>query len=96
MCQSQTAEPEGKPALALELAKQAAKFGPVLNLQVTWAAALALPWGLAAAGAAATKTLVDAGDVPGVHRPYFSLQSTSAISVLVSFSPSSLNFHVAY
>ena len=56
---------ETKADLALELAKQTYRFGPMLNLQATWAASLALPWGLAAAGAAATRTFVDAGDVKG-------------------------------
>ncbi|CAL8463565.1 g3099 [Coccomyxa elongata] len=59
---------ETKVDLALELAKQTYRFGPVLNLQATWAASLALPWGLAAAGAAATRTFVDAGDVKGTAR----------------------------
>ena len=58
-------EMEGKLQLAKELAKQTAAFGVYLNLQATWAASLALPWGLAAAGAAATRTIVDAGDVKG-------------------------------
>ncbi len=60
---------ETKVDLALELAKQTYRFGPVLNLQATWAASLALPWGLAAAGAAATRTFVDAGDVKGEQAP---------------------------
>lgn len=56
---------DSKANLALELAKQTVRFGAVLNLQATWAASLALPWGLGAAGAAATRTFVDAGDVQG-------------------------------
>ena len=58
-------EVETKLQLTKELAQQTAAFGIYLNLQVTWAAARSLPWGLAAAGAAATRTIVDAGDVKG-------------------------------
>ena len=66
--QKRKEEVEGKLQLAKELAQQSAAFGVYLNLQATWAASLALPWGLAAAGAAATRTFVDAGDVKGVLR----------------------------
>lgn len=64
MCQ-ETEKQETRASLALELAKQTVSFGVVLNLQATWAASLALPWGLGAAGASATRTFVDAGDVQG-------------------------------
>lgn len=65
MCQQHEEERQGKLELAKELARQTYDLGIALNLRVTWEASLALPWGLAAAGAAATKTLVDAGDVKG-------------------------------
>ena len=71
MCQEreeqeqQQEEQQHKLQLAKELAQQSIAFGMFLNLQATWAASLALPWGLAAAGAAATRTYVDAGDVKG-------------------------------
>lgn len=59
---------ETKASLAVELAKQTVAFGALLNLQASWAASLALPWGLAAAGAAATRTFVDGGDVQGTAK----------------------------
>lgn len=61
----QVQEAKGKLRLARELAEQTYEFGLWLNFKVTWQASLALPWGISAAGAAATRTLVDAGDAPG-------------------------------
>ena len=61
----QVQEAKGKLRLARELAEQTYDFGLWLNIQATWQASLALPWGLSAAGAAATRTFVDAGDAIG-------------------------------
>jgi hypothetical protein len=63
--EEKTEEQQHKLQLAKELARQSLAFGVFLNLQATWAASLSLPWGLAAAGAAATRTYVDAGDIKG-------------------------------
>lgn len=59
---------EGKLKLLGELAKQTYDFGLWLNILATWYSSLALPWGLAAAGAAATRTFVDGNDPKGVLR----------------------------
>ena len=61
----QAQEVKGKLRLARELAEQTYEFGLWLNLKATWQASLALPWGLSAAGAAATRTFIDAGDAEG-------------------------------
>ena len=58
-------EAEHKWPLVKQLSLQAYNFGLFLNLKATYASALALPWGVGAAGAAATKTFVDAGDDEG-------------------------------
>ena len=58
---------KGKLRLARELAEQTYDFGLLLNFKATWQASLALPWGLSAAGAAATRTFVDAGDPEGAE-----------------------------
>ena len=60
-----TEEMKGKLSLAGDLAKQTYHFGLYLNILATWHGSLALPWGLAAAGAAMTRTFVDSGDVKG-------------------------------
>lgn len=60
-----TEEMKGKLSLAGDLAKQTYHFGLYLNILATWHGSLALPWGLAAAGAAMTRTFVDGGDVKG-------------------------------
>ena len=63
----QAQEAKGKLRLARELAEQTYDFGLLLNFKATWQASLALPWGLSAAGAAATRTFVDAGDPEGAE-----------------------------
>jgi hypothetical protein len=77
--QQQQQQRQSKVEVALELAKQTVNFGVYLNLKATWEASLALPWGLAAAGAAATRTFVDAGDVQGVLVPVFVIIAALAI-----------------
>ena len=58
-------EVKGKVSLVVDLAKQSYDFGLYLTFLATWNATLELPWGLARAGAAATRTIVDAGDAKG-------------------------------
>ncbi len=68
-------ELQGKLELTKQLAKQTYNFGLYVNLLAAWHGCLALPWGLAAAGAAATQTFVDANDVKGVPCPFIPLQT---------------------
>ena len=58
-------EVKGKMSLVVDLAKQSYDFGLYLSFLALWHATLELPLGLARAGAAATRTLVDAGDAKG-------------------------------
>ena len=61
----QTEEVKGVMSLLGDLAKQTYDFGLYLNLLAMWRGCFALPWGLTAAGAAMTRTFVDAGDAKG-------------------------------
>jgi hypothetical protein len=72
-------EVQGKLVLARELAKQTYNFGLYLNLLATWHGCLALPWGLAAAGAAMTRTFVDGNDVKGA--PAYSANPQTACTI---------------
>ena len=67
----QKEEVKGVMSLLGDLAKQTYDFGLYLNLMAMWRGSFALPWGLAAAGAAMTRTFVDAGDAKGdAHTAY--------------------------
>ena len=58
-------EVKGKLSLVVDLAKQSYNFGLYLTCLSLWNATFELPFGLARAGAAATRTIVDAGDTKG-------------------------------
>ncbi len=55
-------------SLVVDLAKQSYDFGLYLTCLSLWNATFELPFGLARAGAAATRTIVDAGDSKGTRK----------------------------
>ena len=63
-------EVKGKMSLVVDLAKQSYDFGLYLTCLSLWNATFELPFGLARAGAAATRTIVDAGDSKGTRNTY--------------------------
>lgn len=63
-------EVKGKLSLVVDLAKQSYNFGLYLTCLSLWNATFELPFGLARAGAAATRTIVDAGDSKGTSDTY--------------------------
>ena len=79
-------EVKGKASLVVDLAKQSYDFGLYLTFLATWHAALELPWGLARAGAAATRTIVDAGDAKGTTHTFTGILT----SIIMTFVPGRL------
>lgn len=71
-------------SLGAQLALQMAKLGPVLAFRVNARSMMALPWGLAAAGAAGTAAGVDGGEPTGVASALISQATIMRFLLLAS------------